>query len=75
MSKDIVLVPLDSRPVNSDMPKLICMAAGVECEIPDQDMLGKYMNPGNCDKIADWFLKSPQKTMCYLWICFCTAVL
>ena len=57
MSKDIVLVPLDSRPVNSDIPKLICAAAGLECEIPDQDMLGKYMTPGNCDKIADWLLK------------------
>jgi len=61
MSKDIVLVPLDSRPVNSDIPKLICMAAGVECEIPDRDMLGKYMNPGNCDKIADWLLKKSAK--------------
>ncbi|HPO28125.1 MAG TPA: DUF4127 family protein, partial [Petrotogaceae bacterium] len=61
MSKDIVLVPLDSRPVNSDMPKLICMVAGVECEIPDQDMLGKYMNPGNCDKIAVWLLKKSAK--------------
>jgi hypothetical protein len=50
----IVLVPIDDRPVTSQLPRLLGAIAGVEVVEPPRPLLGNYLTPGDPDAIARW---------------------
>ncbi|MGF9905861.1 DUF4127 family protein [Brevibacillus porteri] len=57
----VALVPLDDRPVNTYFPQMSARAGGVEAIMPDEDMLGHFMTPGDGEEIGDWLIKQASK--------------
>jgi hypothetical protein len=49
-----VVVPLDDRPVTAQLPRLLGAVAGVKVVEPPRPMLGRYLTPGDPDRIARW---------------------
>ncbi len=60
----IVLVPLDERPVNVDIPRQVAAIAGVTIEIPEESILPSMRSSANLDKLHEWILRqvSDQRT-------------
>lgn len=52
--RNIVLVPLDSRPCNTQYPLLLTDAAGATLSMPDADMLDHFLTPSDPDTLFDW---------------------
>lgn len=53
----IVLVPLDERPVNIDIPRQVAAIAGVTIEIPEESILPSMRSSANLDKLHEWILR------------------
>lgn len=54
----VALVPLDDRPVNTYFPQMSARAGGVEAIMPDEDILGHFITPGDGEEISDWLQAS-----------------
>lgn len=52
-----VLVPLDSRPINTDLPKQLAALAGIRLLIPPKRILGSLQRPADRRAVADWTLR------------------
>lgn len=50
----VALVPLDSRPCNARLPRLLGTMVDYEVLIPPEESLGSFTRPGNCEEIAAW---------------------
>lgn len=50
----IAFVPLDDRPVTSQLPVMLGRIAGVPIETPPRTFLGKFLTPGRPDAVATW---------------------
>ncbi len=50
----IVFVPLDDRPVNLKVPRLLAQMVDYELVTPPVELLGHFQLPGNPDEIATW---------------------
>ncbi|MDK2794185.1 MAG: hypothetical protein PWP75_814, partial [Caldanaerobacter sp.] len=57
-SKDIVFVPLDSRPVNTQNVLLLTNMWGKNLILPPSDSLDYYKKPGNFQKLYSWLKTS-----------------
>ncbi|MGB9680518.1 MAG: DUF4127 family protein [Thermoanaerobacteraceae bacterium] len=51
---DIILIPLDSRPVNTQNVELISKMWGKKIVMPPADTIDNYKNPGDYYKLKDW---------------------
>lgn len=50
----ILLVPLDSRPVCTNLPQKLAALAGIKLIVPPNDLLDNYRQPANTEKIQHW---------------------
>ena len=57
MSAPILLLPLDDRPVNLDAPRQLAALAGETLRTPPLDLLGRFLQPGQPEELADWLLR------------------
>ncbi|MGI5842641.1 MAG: DUF4127 family protein [Candidatus Xenobium sp.] len=53
-SQRLALIPLDDRPCCRLFPVRLAAMAGHRLEIPPRRLLGKYLDPGNPDRLMDW---------------------
>ncbi len=54
LPKKVVLVPLDDRPVSTQLPQMLGNIGGVEVAIPPRELLGRFDRPGSPEGIMDW---------------------
>jgi len=52
--KTIMIIPLDSRPANTQYPELIARSAGFNVMMPPARLLGDLKTDGDCEKIIAW---------------------
>ncbi|GAB3126510.1 DUF4127 family protein [Glaciibacter psychrotolerans] len=57
----IALLPLDERPVNTQLPADVAAIAGFELVLPPTDALPRFREAGNPDRLADWLTAEVQK--------------
>jgi hypothetical protein len=53
-TKPILLIPLDDRPAAGQFAQMIGQIAGVTVELPPQELLGRFTQPGDSDRILSW---------------------
>ncbi|MDQ2732397.1 MAG: DUF4127 family protein, partial [Armatimonadota bacterium] len=49
-----LLLPLDDRPPSRVFPQRLAEIAGVELRVAPQNLLGRFLQPGDCRSLADW---------------------
>jgi Protein of unknown function (DUF4127) len=54
----VLMVPLDDRPANLYFPQQVAKSAGVEVKTPPKEMIGKFTEPGNGERISEWLLEN-----------------
>lgn len=52
--RTVMIIPLDSRPVNTQYPELIARSAGLRVIMPPAGLLGDLSTDGDCEKIIAW---------------------
>lgn len=50
----VILVPLDSRPVNTDLPAQLAAIAGISVTMPNQESLDQFLAPGKSQALFSW---------------------
>lgn len=60
MPRRIILIPLDDRPVSTQLPAMIGRIGGIEVETPPREMLGRFDQPGSPERIFQW-LREPGR--------------
>ena len=50
----VILLPLDSRPVNTDLPIQLAAAGGVKVTIPDKELLDQFLTPSQPEPLYQW---------------------
>ena len=50
----VLYVPLDDRPYNARVPRLLAQMVDYEIIMPPAEMLGCFRAPGQPEEIADW---------------------
>lgn len=48
------LVPLDERPVSTQLPRMVAAIAGTELAVPPADVLGRFREPGEHADLRAW---------------------
>ena len=67
MSAPLLLLPLDDRPVNLDAPGQLAGVAGERLLVPPRERLGRFLQPGQPDRLAEWLLENaPDARACIL---------
>lgn len=54
LPKKVLLVPIDDRPATTQFAQMIADMAGVQVELPPQNILGKFTQPGWPETILNW---------------------
>ncbi len=54
LSKNILLIPLDSRPVSLQFPKNVAQMGKFYVETPPVEYFGNFLEPGKPDEILSW---------------------
>lgn len=70
----IILVPLDERPVNVDIPRQVAAIAGVDIEIPSGSILPNRRSPADVGAIHAWMLERAGRGVSHLIACIDTVV-
>lgn len=55
-----VLLPLDNRPCNVLFVRQIARIAQAQVITPPDHWLGSWLNPGQCERFADWLQEKPK---------------
>jgi Protein of unknown function (DUF4127) len=50
----IAFVPMDDRPVTSQLPVMLGRIAGLKVEAPPRTLLGRFLDPGRSDALIAW---------------------
>lgn len=50
----VVLLPLDSRPVNTDLPAQLAAIGGVDVILPDAGLLDQFLTPSQPEPLYEW---------------------
>ncbi len=58
---DLVLLPLDERPVNVDLPVSIAAIAGAHVIVPPPDLLPRQRRPGDTAGLETWLLETAAR--------------
>jgi hypothetical protein len=58
VSASLLLVPLDDRPVSLDAPAQLAAVAGETLLLPSRERLGRFLQPGQPNRLADWLVRS-----------------
>jgi hypothetical protein len=61
MNNGIVLVPLDSRPVNVRLPEQLAALAGATVSVPPIGLLGDLRAPADRKQVAEWLLRRLER--------------
>jgi hypothetical protein len=56
----ILLIPLDARHCNTDLPASLARVAGCEVILPPKENLGRYMRAADTDYIADFLSRNAK---------------
>ncbi|HXH60038.1 MAG TPA: DUF4127 family protein, partial [Fimbriimonadaceae bacterium] len=54
LPKRILLVPIDDRPATTQFAQMIADMAGVQVDLPPDNILGKFLQPGWPESIMQW---------------------
>jgi len=58
MTPGYLLLPLDDRPVNLDLPVQLAAITGETLVTPSQRDLGRFLTPGAVDQLAAWLVQA-----------------
>lgn len=58
----IAFVPLDDRPVTTQLPQLLGRIAGVRVQVPPPELLGHYLQPGSPQGIIEWLNQGDRRS-------------
>ncbi|MDQ6929959.1 MAG: DUF4127 family protein, partial [Candidatus Eremiobacteraeota bacterium] len=58
---NIAFVPLDDRPVTTQLPQLLGRIAGVRVQVPPAQLLGHYLQPGRPQNIIEWLNQGDRR--------------
>lgn len=58
---DILLIPLDERPVNTRYPRMVAEVAGVGVALPPPDLLSRLRQPADRAGLTDWLADHSQR--------------
>ena len=61
LAATIAFVPMDDRPVTSQLPVLLGRIAGVTVEVPPPALLGKFLDPGRSDALVAWLNRKTSR--------------
>lgn len=50
----IAMIPLDSRPVNTDLPRQLAELGGLHVELPPASLLDRFLTPSDYDGLMAW---------------------
>ncbi|MCL1849393.1 MAG: DUF4127 family protein, partial [Clostridiales bacterium] len=50
----VLLLPLDSRPVNTDLPRQLASIGGIDLVMPKSDILDQFLTPSNPETLYAW---------------------
>lgn len=50
----VALIPLDSRPVNTDLPRQLAKVGGFELTLPPRDRLDLFLTPSDGPALMEW---------------------
>jgi hypothetical protein len=71
----IMLVPLDERPVNVEIPREVAAIAGVELDLPPVEALPAMRAPANLVRLHEWLVERvAEQTTTHLVVCIDTLV-
>jgi hypothetical protein len=56
----IAFVPTDDRPVTALLPVMLGRIAGVPVEAPPREQIGRFLSPGNPDRLVVWLNREAQ---------------
>jgi hypothetical protein len=56
--KQIVIIPIDNRPVTYVYPQLVARIAGIEALVPPRELMGSLSNNTRTDELVDWIVKT-----------------
>lgn len=55
----MLLIPIDDRPATGQFAQMIGQIAGVQVEMPPERWMGRFLEPGDPDRILDWLAEQP----------------
>ena len=50
----VIMIPLDSRPVNTDLPRRIAGIAGISVALPELELLDQFLTPSDPVQLFEW---------------------
>ena len=63
----VILIPLDSRPVNTDLPQLLAGIAGIPVTLPKRESLDQFLTPAKSAQLFTW-LEEQNESGCDITI-------
>jgi len=57
----VALIPLDSRPVNTDLPRLLGSIGDLEIIMPEEALLDQFLTPSKPEPLLDWLYSTGTK--------------
>lgn len=60
MTRNILALPVDARPVTCDQVRLLADIAGWRLSLPPRELLGQMREPGDRNRLAAWLLKHAE---------------
>ena len=56
----VILVPLDSRPVNTDLPRQLAGVAGISVTLPEPELLDMFLTPSDRSRLFGWLAEKGE---------------
>lgn len=60
-SNSLALLPLDDRPPTYLFPQRIAAIANIDMTVPPRDLLGKFLQPGDTQRLGQWLAEQAKK--------------
>ena len=58
----VILIPLDSRPVNTDLPVQLAAIADISVAVPKRESLDLFLTPGKTDELFGWLAEQKESS-------------
>ncbi len=61
MKENLIIIPLDSRPVNTRLPVAVAATAGFRTLLPPIELLGRFRQAADIGAIIEWLIEALQR--------------
>jgi Protein of unknown function (DUF4127) len=59
---EVILLPLDDRPVNYDYPRMLAAVAGIQVKLPPREWLGNPWRDSQHENMIEWLRDTPPNS-------------